>query len=194
MKAFETFSYYQSIRLHFTSEKYDAIKYNFTTNTKEESFRKRRDSYFFEKLGRKFNNRQELIYFFISYFISDKNWIGDMISDESIWTEWQRRNSSLLYTFEQDLNKLQNEADSFDSLFIRNNDYPEVILYYLRDEICIETIVILDQLTNFINKEEGKIKETILWPNVSKKIKKYSRFVHFDKEKAKKNILKVFTS
>lgn len=194
MKAFETFECYQSIKLHFTSEKYDAIRYNFNTNVKENSFWKRRDSYFFEKLGRKFSNKQELIYFFISYFICDKNWIGDMISDESIWNEWQRRNSSLLYTFEQDLNKLYDEIDSFDSLFIQNNDYPNVILYYLRSEICIETVVILDQLTGFINQEEGKIKETILWPNLSRKIRKYSPFVKFDRERAKKSVIKLFTS
>jgi hypothetical protein len=83
---------------------------------------------------------------------------------------------------------------SFDELFTltASSPYPAVITNYLQDEICIETVVILDQLTGFMKRLN--VTDTIVWPEVSKKIRKYGPFVRFDKTKAKETVLKVFTS
>ena len=66
---YQAYQIYQSLKLHFTSN-YDAIKYNYKTPTKQTSFEKRRDRYFFEKLSRRFK-RDELIQYFTSNLIEN---------------------------------------------------------------------------------------------------------------------------
>lgn len=193
MEAFDAYRYYMAIKLHFESDTYDATKYNYKTSAKQQSFWKRRDKFHFAKLGRKFNDPPELINYYVAQFTADKKWIGDMLTDDESWTAWQKRNQSLMYTFEQDIYKLEAKVDSFDQLFVPTfSPYPTVVAYYLQDEICIETVVILDQLTGFMKKL--CIGDTIVWPEVSKRIRKYAPFVRFDKDKAKEIVLKVFTS
>jgi len=45
-----------------------------------------------------------------------------------------------------------------------------------------------------MNKADREITETIVWPDVSKKIRKYGPFIDVDMNKMKKIVLKVFTS
>ena len=59
--------------------------------------------------------------------------------------------------------------------------------------ICLETVVILNKLVKFMDYADSVITETILWPDVSRKIRKYSTFVNIDENKMKKIALKGFT-
>lgn len=193
VEPFDAYRYYMAIKLHFESDTYDATKYNYKTSAKAASFWKRKDKYHFAKLGKRFNTAPELINYYVAQFSTDKKWIGDMLTDDTAWSEWQKRNQSLMYCFEQDIYKLADKVESFDDLFKPTfSPHPTVVTYYLQEEICIETVVILDQLTGFTKKL--CVGDTIVWPEVSKKIRKYSPFVRFDKERAKEIVLKVFTS
>jgi hypothetical protein len=193
MEPFDAYRYYMAIKLHFESDTYDATRYNYKTSAKQQSFWKRKDKFHFAKLSKKFNETPELINYYVAQFSSEKKWIGDMMADDEVWTSWQRRNQSLMYTFEQDIYKIVDKVDHFDDLFKPTlSPYPNVVYYYMQDEICIETVVILDKLTGFMKKL--CVTDTIVWPEVSKKIRKYSPFVRFDENKAKEIVLKVFTS
>lgn len=192
MEPYDSFRFYQSIKLHFESDSYDAIKYNYKTSVKPQSFWKRRDKYFFAKVGKKFDDASELIRYYVSYFIQDKNWIGDMLDDDDTYRLYQKRMQSLGYIFEQDLSALA-ELGNFDQVLDSSNGHPQIITSYMADDINVETVVILNQLTGFMNKADKEITETIVWPDVSRKIRKYSPFVSYDLEKAKKIVLRVFT-
>ena len=192
MEPYDSFRFYQSIKLHFESDSYDAIKYNYKTSVKPQSFWKRRDKYFFAKVGKKFDDASELVRYYVSYFIQDKNWIGDMLDDDDTYRLYQKRMQSLGYTFEQDLNKLS-ELGNFDQVLDSSKGHPSLITSYMSEDINIETVVILNQLTGFMNKADKEITETIVWPDVSRKIRKYSPFVSYDLEKAKNIVLRVFT-
>ena len=192
MEPYDSFRFYQSIKLHFESDSYDAIKYNYKTSVKPQSFWKRRDKYFFAKVGKKFDDASELVRYYVSYFIQDKNWIGDMLDDDDTYRLYQKRMQSLGYTFEQDLNKLS-ELGNFDQVLDSSDGHPSVITSYMSGDINIETVVILNQLTGFMNKADKEITETIVWPDVSRKVRKYSPFVSYDLEKAKNIVLRVFT-
>lgn len=195
MEPFDAFRYYMAIKLHFESDTYEAPKYNYKTSAKPQSFWKRKDKYFFAKLAKRFDNPSELIAFFTSQFISDAKWVGDMMNDEENWTQWQKRNQSMSYTFEQDINRLSETVESFDELLeATDGQHPLVISEYLSGSICIETVVILDKLTGFMKRADRQISETIVWPDVSRKIRKYSLFLNPNMEKMKKIVLKVFTS
>ena len=192
MEPYDAFRFYQSMKLHFESDSYDAIKYNYKTSVKPQSFWKRRDKYFFAKVGKKFDNVSELIRYYAAYFIEDKHWIGEMLEDESIYQAYQKRMQSLGYTFENDMCALS-DIGNLDQILDSSDGHPKIITAYISGDINIESVVILDQLTGFMKRANKEISETIMWPDVSRKIRKYSPFVQYDLEKAKKIVLKVFT-
>lgn len=193
MEPYDAFRFYQSMKLHFESDSYDAIKYNYKTSVKPQSFWKRKDKYFFAKVGRKFNDARELINYYAAHFIQDKTWIGDMIEDEDIYKSYQKRMQSLGYTFENDMTTLA-DLGNLDQVLNSSDGHPHIITAYLGDDINIESVVILNQLTGFMNRADKEITETIVWPDVSRKVRKYSPFVQYDLQKAKNIVLKVFTS
>jgi len=192
MEPYDAFRFYQSMKLHFESDSYDAIKYNYKTSVKPQSFWKRKDKYFFAKVGKKFNDAHEIINYYAAYFIQDKTWIGEMLEDEGIYASYQKRVQSLGYTFENDMSILS-ELGSFDQVLDSTDGHPKIITAYLGGDINIESVVILNQLTGFMNRGDKEITETIVWPDVSRKIRKYSPFVQYNLEKAKNIVLRVFT-
>ena len=197
IEPFTVYQCYLSIKRHFESDDYNAKTYNYKTNARQNAFLKRKDKYHFAKLGRRFDTKQELVQFLIAQFVDGKGgWIGNMIDDQETFTKWARRTQSLSYIFREDINKLAEKVDAFDELFrIQNgNVYPYIITAYLENEINIETVVILDQLLLFMHKANKEVNDTILWPEVERKIRKYSSFISFDHIKAQKIIFGVFTS
>ena len=192
MEPFDAYRFYQSLKLHFESDTYDAIKYNYKTSAKPQSFWKRKDKYFFAKVGRKFDDVSELIQYYAAHFVADNNWIGEMVENEDVYTEWLKRNQSMGYMLEQDLNKVA-EDGNFNQILDSSEGHPLIITSYIRGDINIETVCVIDQLTGFMADADQKITETIVWPEVSRKIRKYRPFVNYDLEKAKEIVLRVFT-
>lgn len=192
MEPFEAYRYYQSLKLHFENESYNAPKYNYKTSAKPQTFWKRKDKYFFAKVGRMFDTPPELINYYAAHFVADNNWVGDMLGNDQIYRDWQKRTEALGYNFQQDLEKVN--VESFDHLFELGNQYPKVVESYLAGDINIESVVILNQLTGFMRKADKTVSDPILWPDVSRKIRKYSLLMNVNLEKMKKNVFKVFTS
>jgi len=54
---------------------------------------------------------------------------------------------------------------------------------YLGKHISIETLVILNKINNYTNKLDNVLKDDIIWPDVSRIVKKYTPFLKIDKEK-----------
>ena len=195
MDPFDAYRYYQSLKLHFESKTYDAAKYNFKTSANAKSFWKRNDKYHFAKVAKRFKDVPELVGFYASHFINGTKWIGEMLNAEDVYQSWLKRMQSISYIFEQDLNHLSVEVESFDSLLrSKDGEHPLIVTYYLQEEISLETVVIINKLTGFMNKADKEITETIMWPDISLKIRKYEPFVQVDLERMKKIVLKVFTS
>ena len=192
MEPFEAYRYYQSLKLHFEQESYNAPKYNYKTSAKPQTFWKRKDKYFFAKIGRMFDTPPELINYYAAHFVADNNWVGDMLSDEQVYRDWQKRTESMGYNLQQDLEKVN--VESFDQLFDIGNQYPKVVEAYLSNDINIESVVILNKLTNFMSRADKKVSDPILWPDVSRKIRKYSLLMNVNTDKMKKISFKVFTS
>ena len=193
MEPYDAYRYYMAIKLHFETDDYDAPKYNFKTSVKPQSFWKRKDKYHFAKVGKKFDKADELVQFYVSQFTNENKWIGDMLEGDQQYADWQKKNQSLSYIFQNDINTLAGKVENFDDLFSVDT-HPLVVKEYLSDNICLETVVILDRLTNFMRKADKQITETIVWPDVSRLIRKYKTFVSCDLNKMKKIVLQGFTS
>jgi len=192
MEPFDAYKYYMAMKLHFDSESYDAKKYNFKTSISPQAFWKRKDKYHFAKIAKKFNTPDNMIEFYISQFTNNNKWVGDMLEGDEHFTEWKRKIESLSYVFTNDINNLADKVEKFDDLFAINT-HPLVVKEYLSGNICLETVVILNKLVGFLKNADKSITETIVWPDVSKLIKKYSTFLNCDVKKMQKICIKRFT-
>jgi len=189
---FEVYKLYNALKLHFEQDSYDAIKYNFKSNVTPQSFFKRKDKYFFAKIGK---NQKDIQNFFVFNFIEDMKYIGDMmdIEGQQNYTKHKKIHESLTREYEKDINNIDT---SFDDLLVVNNinTPPKIIELWMEEEVTLETVVILNSITGFVNREGHKITETLFWPDVSKKITKYQPFVNFDKSKFVELTKKRFTN
>ena len=151
MDGYQTYQIYQSLKLHFTTD-YNAVKYNYITAVKRDTFERRRDRYFFEKLSRRFN-KEKLIHYFTSNLIQNSSvWIGDM-SDE-IYNDYIARYDKLTYMLSQDMKLMSDKGYSFDQLCTTSdNNSSNLFLESLRaDEIQLESVVLVDIMVNFLNR------------------------------------------
>lgn len=195
MDPFESYKLYNALKLHFETDGYDAVKYNYKTRVNSQSFFKRRDKYFFAKLGK--NYGKDLVKYYVSNFIKDVKYVGDMLGPdgESNYHDMIKVHESLTYRFKNDINTLSSMVNSFDELLeCKDNEYPLVINKLLQEEICLETVVILNKLTRFMDRADKQITETIMWPDISRKVHKYDPFITIDRDKMKKIVIKSFTN
>ncbi|RPG31810.1 MAG: hypothetical protein CBB72_011630 [Muricauda sp. TMED12] len=199
MDPYDAYKLYQAMKLHFESDSYDAIKYNYKTSAKPQAFFKRRDKYYFAKLAKKYPKTEQLTEFYVSNFVNDAKWVGDMNEEigEKNYNQWLKSSQSLSYIFERDIYKLHawctSEQSTFDDvLIVRDNQHPLVCTMYARGDIDIVTVVILDQLTGFLNQANCNIKETLVWPDLYRKLKKTQPFVRVNLEKMKKTVVSIF--
>jgi len=191
MDGFQTYQTYLSLKLHFSNENYDFFKFNGKSRSKPESFEKRKDKYFFKKISSKFDDTT-IIEYFVSLFVNDKTfWIGNILDKDSdeIYKQWKRKTQSLCYTFEQDIDKLIFKYNKIDNWFKVVNTHPPIIKEYLASNINLETVVILNQLLNFVKDLDKAISDPVIWPDMKRKILKYSPFLNIDRSKYKQLIL-----
>ena len=86
--------------------------------------------------------------------------------------------------------KLANEVDDFDTLL--TSSPPAIISYWEEEVIHLETICIIDSLTNFMTHADKNITETISWPKKYRLVTKYKPFVDYDRKKVKESIVNAF--
>ena len=192
---FESYKLYNALKLHFETDGYDAVKYHFKTSVKPTSFFKRKDKYFFAKLAKTYEN--ELKEFYIANFKNDVKYVGDMLNEggERYYRDHKKIMESLSYQFQNDINKLNDMDVSFDSLLeAEENNHPLIIKLWMQEEILLETIVILDSILGFVERENKKITDTIIWPDIYRKIMKYKPFVKFDRDKCLHLLKETFTN
>ena len=194
MMPFDAYRCYLSMKNHFTKDKYDYHKYRGKSRATVQSFYKRKDRFWFEKLARN-KSDQEVVEFFVSNFITctdpGKLWIGEMIKDgEGRYTEWKKRNQSLSYVFKEETETLFSDGN-FDSMFAMDGTrHPQILKEYLRKNISIETLVILDKILGFRGNFDSHLKDPV-WETVSMRIKKYSPFLNIDVQRYKQILKQV---
>ena len=191
---FDAYRCYLSMKNHFTKDKYDYHKYRGKVRATNQAFYKRKDRFWFEKLARN-KSDQEVVEFFVSNFITctdpGKLWIGELIKDgEGRYTEWKKRNQSLSYVFKEETESLFSDGD-FDSMFAMDGTrHPQILKEYLRKNISIETLVILDKILGFRENFDSHLKDPV-WETVSMRIKKYSPFLNIDVQRYKQILKQV---
>lgn len=187
---FGAYQLYMAIRSHFTSDKYDFFKFRGKMpNLNHGAYNRRSDKRFFEMVSRRFKLKQ-LRDYYIAHFLSDRYYPADFIRDDAddIYIHHLKHQQSLTYVFKEDLDKLS-EKGLYKSFKVSEIEYPPLVLLFMRNEITIETMVILDDFIHYMEKFDNFYGDDYVWQKVSKKIKKYKPFLKYDKDKMK-DILK----
>ena len=193
MTGYEAFCLYSSLKLHFTQESYDYFKYYGTSKTSVEAFENRKDKWHFYKLSRRFSNAEQGRDFIIANLLRDSDvWIGYLLTNDAdvVYRDRQKVIQSLTYTFTNEIASLMSQENPNDSLMIHEGEYPKLLTQLLHGDISIETMCILTAILNFLPMWDRKIVDTIHYPNVSLKMKKYTPFISFEVTKYKELLKK----
>tara|TARA_B100000085_G_scaffold188063_1_gene172002 strand:- start:543 stop:1139 length:597 start_codon:yes stop_codon:yes gene_type:complete len=188
MMPFDAYKCYLSLKNHFTKEKYDYHKYCGKSRATVQSFYKRKDRFWFEKLARNKNDK-EVEEFFISNFITctdpSKLWIGEMIREGEVrYTDWKKRTQSLSYVFKTEAENIFDEK-KVDEVFSCKKGHPPILKNYLSGQTSIETLVILDKILGYRQDFDKSLQDPV-WETVSMRMRKYSPFLHIDVFRYKK--------
>lgn len=189
MNPFECYKIYLSIKNHFTKDSYDYHKYCGKSRATIQSFYKRKDRFWFEKISRQ-KSEKEILDFFVSNFVSCSDpqslWIGEIIREgESNYKNWCKKIQSLSYIFKEEINSVFSDRN-FDKVFeIEDGRHPQLLKDHLQGKISLESMIILDRILGYKREFDQKLQDPI-WTFVSMKITKYSSFLHTDVFKFKK--------
>jgi len=182
MMPYDAYREYLALKNHFTKNSYDYFKYNKKVKATVQSFYKRKDRMWFEKVSRQKSN-QEVVDFFVSNLVScpdpETLWIGEMMKKgEERYQQWQKKIQSLSYVFKEETQQLFEEHE-FEDVFNCSKGHPPILKKFLSGKISLETLVIYNKILLFGENFDKKLKDPV-WETVSKKIKKYSPFLHIN--------------
>lgn len=186
---FSAFALYNAVKLHFTSDSYDFFKYGGKTNVSKSNFATRKDKYSFYKLSRKYNLQDLRDFYVANFIVKNISWIGDIANEEgeSNYRQWQKTNQSLTYKFKDDIIYVLDETNGNpnESLKVVDGQHPNLLRYVMAHDVNLETLVVLNDIMNFLPMWDKKIADTIVWPDWKRKIEKYTPFLNYDKDKFK---------
>jgi len=188
MTEFEVYKMYLALKLHFTTDKYNVIEQKGKVRASKQAFAKRKDLYSLKKIAKTYSD-EEVANFLVANFTSGDRWGGVFDSEAGDrYMEWKKKIEGLTYNFEKDIDNLALHLEETekhpDSLFeITKNQHPYIIKSYLRKEISLETLVILEKINPYLDRFDAEVDDKIIWPDISRLIRKYKPFLNFDKEK-----------
>ena len=179
---FDAFREYLALKNHFTKKSYDYHKYCGKSRATVQSFYKRKDRFWFEKVVRQKTDK-EVVDFFVANFVSCSDpqslWIGEIMKEgETRYKEWQKKVQSLSYLFKEESQQIFSQH-KFEEVFDCSKSHPVLLKMFLSGKISLETLVIYDKIFMYGNNFDKKLKDPV-WESVSMKIKKYNPFLNID--------------
>ena len=183
MMPIECYKTYLAMKQHFTKDSYDYLKYCGRVKASATAFNKRKDRYFFERMSRQKNDK-EIEQFFIANFASCDDpqslYMADIVKNgEKTYTTWQKKTQSLSYIFKEEVTNIF-EDNNFDSMFAMDgNRHPQIVKEFLRGNVSIETLIILDKILGYKSRFDKKLTDPV-WALISKRIAKYLPFLNID--------------
>lgn len=182
MNSLEALTLFIALRLHFTTEAYDYFRFNGKIKYKLHDVEKRKDRLQIAKLA-KHPNPVGLL---VSNFSINPNirWLGDVFTDKANQTykNYIKRIESLTYTFKEELKKFHSSFDYDFSVPTSQsaNSHPYALRLYLGEHISLETLVLINESTNFYPYWDSVMHDDFVWQQVRLQIPKSRPFLSFD--------------
>ena len=192
MDGYKAYRYYLAIKLHFTTDKFDVFQNRGNVKGTREAFNARNDRYIFEKLAQKHSDDKEIIQFFVSNFAYGNDtaiYAGQEAEDN--FMQWNKRKQSITKIFVDDLATLLTHIETnrlkHSAIFeFTENEYPVALKMFVGGKISIETLRIIDDFTEILEKWNQNLSVKYIWDNEMRRIKKLTGFVKYDKIKIEK--------
>ena len=190
-KGYTVYSKFLALKQHFTLDKYDYFKYKGKVRGTFDSFKTRRDKYYFNKL-------HEVLYYediIVANMIKNpKVWIGELLDDNTgiqVYREWKKRVDGLTYLLTNELKKLDQE-NFIENFRVVGKQPPNIVKLALQKKISLETLAILIDVTNTYEYMVENMDDIIIAVPLVKKAKKYLPFIKYDKNKVHEAIERSF--
>lgn len=176
---YEAYEQYVALKLHFSAWDYDWFHFAGRTNVSPQTFKKRKDAYWFDRLSSLHSPFQRII---ANCAVKDHNaiWIRDIVTVPDTYLDWQARQDTLSRVF-------KHEIESLKKIFAENFLYthgmhPYLVREYLGGRISLETLVIISDLTDCVSYWGSRVEDDPLFEMVIMRIMKYSPFLEYDQE------------
>lgn len=186
---YEVYIKYLALKSHFSDLNYDYFKYNGKVKAWRSTFDTRKDKYFFYKLSKK---KDPIEYLVANFIGSNDFYIGNIRADESdqIYMDYKKRKESLSYIFKSDLSKMKENFN--DNIVVPDNEHPYLLRLYMRGDISLETLTLINKCVNIFDYWDKELKDDIIWPDIKLKAVKYDPFMSVDINKYREIILSTF--
>jgi len=184
----KTLQLYLSIKTHFSSKTFDAIKGNGRfKNATGKHLDQRKDKPLIVSFSRKCSDVQQCASVLVANFAYGNEYPFDDIDKAfSHYKKFQKIRQSLTRTFTDDIifiNKYCKDTNREFNIIFETNGTPIIFSLALSGKIHIETVAILDKLLNFT---PVWLSQPTLWKKEFLKIKKLQSFINIDEAKFRK--------
>jgi hypothetical protein len=175
MNSFDSYKIYLALKLHFTDNKYDYLKYGGAVRAEGKSFAASPNSHIFSKLKNQFKDKEDFELYCVFNFLSGETYIRNFCRE----TYFQHKNTitRMPYVFKQDLKVLFGQNTLDEILFVRDNQHPIILTKLLSDEITIESFIILDEMIHFFDRLDKYIIEPFIWNDIKTVANAYRPFL-----------------
>lgn len=180
MNAFECYQTYLALKQHFTNKDYDYHKYRGKVNASVDSFRNRKDRFFFEKIAK----HPDVSGFLLSNIVTNPNsYVRDLAYNEQskkTYVDWLKKKESISYHFTEQLKTLDNDLKT--TLVPFSAQHPKIIREYLGGRVSLETLCIICDITKCVSYWEKQQLNDTIFDDVVLLVKKYIPFITYNKK------------
>lgn len=185
-KAYEAYALFMALKLHFTQEYYDFVRYNGKANSiNSDSFLQRNDRFFFNAMAKRYDNQRLKNFYISNLYIKPEIWIQELIKSKNLEENLLRKerfDANPTEEFHKDIKFLLREYNNPKNMLVaKSGEIPPIMTSIMRRDIHPETFIFMDSALGLV-----KIWESLgtLFPTWDKKkmlLEKYSAFVTFDR-------------
>lgn len=182
----DTYRMYLAIKQHFTNDKYDFFEYKGNVkNCTPKSLISKNYYQVICKLSRTYDAKALRDYFVSNMLVFDGKYIFDVDSEGNrVYNDYLRRRDSRTYMFKQDIDRVCHElekrhlSDFWESIKVESDTtHPLLFRMFVGSYICPETMALLQKINPYIGYWDSNISDELLYPQVSKQLRKYEPFV-----------------
>jgi hypothetical protein len=185
MPGYKAYIDYIALKRHFSSTTYDYHKYGGKIKTHRNSYEKRHDKYWFEKLVKDKDYHDFLITALSRY----SNWyIRDIMTKpevEELHLKVKGYKEAFSYRFKEEVNSLPDSLFALLKCGATVHSRPLLFTLYLQGDISLETLCIILDITGSKRFWDQIMVYDPEWEKTSFVVNKYTPFLQYDKDKAK---------
>lgn len=193
---YDAYRIFNGIKLHFTAS-YDFIKYRGKIKVNEATFETKKEKYLFARISKKYNLENYTDFVLANILENPKIWVNSLFEETAHenFLKFQTNKESFPYIFSEEVKGLldwcEEKEISFQELFkVRDND-TFLLRHYRHKNISLETLIVLDMIIGFLEPWSRKIEDTLLFPKLLEKIRKYTPFLSIDLDLHQKKLEKL---